>query len=168
MYNKSIVMLNKVYPESFPLEEFTYEAFKFSWNSVQARAFGRRLPWTAMVPFADCLNHSNVQTKYDYDVEGNGVFRLFPSGSNHYPAGQEVFNSYGRRPNENLLMDYGFAMLNNEWDDVSGWCGVDNSISYILHDVVVFMNLSASQIYITYHYLYLYSYNHIFYTTHSD
>jgi hypothetical protein len=111
-------MLNRLHPETFPLEEFTYARFKFAWNSVQARAFGKRLPWTAMVPFADCLNHSNVQTKYDYNVDENGVFRLFPTGQNGYLVGQEVFNSYGRRANENLLMDYGFAMLDNEWDEV--------------------------------------------------
>lgn len=118
MYNKCIPVLNRLYPEDFPLSEFTFERFKFSWNSIQARAFGRRLPWTAMVPFADCLNHNNVQTKYDYDRDGNGMFRLFPSGSNKYGKGFEVFNSYGRRPNENLLMDYGFAMEDNEWDEV--------------------------------------------------
>jgi hypothetical protein len=33
--------------------------------TIQARAFGRRLPWTALVPFADTLNHGNYQTKYD-------------------------------------------------------------------------------------------------------
>jgi hypothetical protein len=120
MYSKAIRTLNLRFPDKFPLEDFTYERFKFSWNSVQARAFGRRLPWTAMVPFADCLNHSNVQTKYDYNVNGNGAFRLFPTGSNRYPQGVEVFNSYGRRPNENLLMDYGFAILDNEWDEVRG------------------------------------------------
>ena len=81
-----------------------------------ARAFGKRLPWTALVPFADCLNHCNLQTKYDYDVNDNGSFRLFPSGSNYYCKGSEVFNSYGRRANDNLLLDYGFAMLDNEWD----------------------------------------------------
>jgi hypothetical protein len=29
-----------------------------------------------------------------------------------------VFNSYGKRPNDNLLLDYGFSMLENEWDTV--------------------------------------------------
>lgn len=85
---------------------------------IQARAFGRRLPWTALVPFADCLNHANVQTKYDYDVDNNGFFRLFPTGQNSYPKGSEVYNSYGRRANDNLLLDYGFAMMNNQWDQV--------------------------------------------------
>lgn len=97
---------------------YTHELFLFAWFCVQARAFGRRLPWTALVPFADCLNHSNVQTKYDYDIDKNGVFRLYPTGSNSYSEGCEVFNSYGKRPNDNLLLDYGFAMLDNMWDAV--------------------------------------------------
>lgn len=119
MYSRTISMLHQRYPDKFPKDEFTYERFKFSFNSVQARAFGRRIPWTAMVPFADCLNHSNVQTKYDYNIDNNQMFRLFPTGGNLYGKGCEVFNSYGRRPNENLLMDYGFAILDNEWDEVS-------------------------------------------------
>eukprot|EP01035_Chromulina_nebulosa_P024647 gene24647-32098_t len=110
LYNRAIGGLNRRYPENFPLVDYSLKLFKFCWNSVQARAFGRRLPWSAMVPFADCLNHSNVQTKYDFNIDGNNTF----SGKNHYPKGAEVFNSYGRRANENLLQDYGFAMLNND------------------------------------------------------
>jgi len=117
-FNNTIFKICEENPDVMPMELFTYENFLFAWYSVQARAFGKRLPWTAMVPFADCLNHSNLQTKYDYDVGNNGMFRLYPSGSNHYPRGAEVFNSYGRRHNENLLMDYGFAMLDNQWDAV--------------------------------------------------
>jgi hypothetical protein len=64
------------------------------------------------------LNHGNVQTKYDYDVEDNGLFRLYPTGANRYARGDEVLNSYGRRPNSTLLLDYGFAMLDNEWEAV--------------------------------------------------
>ena len=33
-----------------------------------------------------------------------------------YKKGSEVFNSYGRRQNDNLLLDYGFCLLDNEWD----------------------------------------------------
>ncbi len=63
----------------------------------QARGFGRRLSWMALVPFADALNHSNVPVKYDLDMAGNGLFRLYPSpGARGYRAGEEVFNSYGR------------------------------------------------------------------------
>ena len=117
-YRRSVVALSERFPEDIDLSKYTYELFLFAWFCIQARAFGRRLPWTAMVPFADCLNHSNVQTKYDYDVNGNGLFRMYPTGSNCYPAGSEVLNSYGRRPNDNLLLDYGFSMLYNMWDSV--------------------------------------------------
>lgn len=118
-YSRTIVKLCNTYPNELPLEpSYSYDKFLFAWYSVQARAFGKRLRWTAMVPYADCLNHGNLQTKYDYNVDGNGFFRLFPSGQNRYLAGTEVFNSYGRRNNDNLLMDYGFAMLDNEWEKV--------------------------------------------------
>ena len=62
------------------------------------------------------LTFQNLQTKYDYDVDNNGLFRLFPTGCNSYSKGSEVFNSYGRRANDNLLLDYGFSMIDNEWD----------------------------------------------------
>ncbi|RHY33913.1 hypothetical protein DYB32_001315 [Aphanomyces invadans] len=93
-----------------------------SWyDRITARLFrlhsvSRRLPWTSLVPFADCLNHANVATRYDFDVDGNGCFR-WHSSQRHAPR-QQVFNSYGRRPNQTLLLDYGFALPRNEWDFV--------------------------------------------------
>merc|ERR1711991_605725 len=103
-------MLEEEYFDLFDRKVHTYERFRHAWMTLQARAFGKRLPWTALVPFADCLNHSNVQTKYDYNVDENHLFRLFPSGENKYFRGEEVFNSYGRRSNSNLLLEYGFAI----------------------------------------------------------
>lgn len=119
LYDRTITPLNARHPLLFPLESFTFALFKHAWLVIQARAFGRRLPWTALVPFADCLNHGNYQTKYDYNIENNDIFRLFPTGGNSYRAGCEAFNSYGRRANDNLLIDYGFAMLGNEWEEVN-------------------------------------------------
>ena len=115
---QAIVSLCDEHHDLFPLESFTFESFKHAYGMIQNRAFGKRLPWSALVPLADCLNHSNVQTKYDYNIGENRLFRLYPSGSNHYSAGQEIFNSYGRRENANLLLDYGFAILDNEWETV--------------------------------------------------
>lgn len=68
------------------------------------------------MPFADCLNHANVAITYDFDAGGNGCFRLFPSRDTAFAQGAEAFNSYGRRPNFQLLLDYGFALEDNEWD----------------------------------------------------
>jgi hypothetical protein len=118
MFDSSMKVLSEKYPNIFSLERFTYSLFQFAHHAVMSRAFGKRLPYSAMVPFADCLNHSNVQTKYDCNVNGNGLFRMFPSGVNRYECGQEIFNSDGRRKNDNLLMEYGFAMIDNEWDTV--------------------------------------------------
>ena len=103
----------------YPLSEF-----EFAWNSIQSRSFGRRLPWTALVPFADALNHNNLSTKYEYgnsDVNSDekGMFRLFPSGGNSYKAGMEIFNSYGRKSNLYLLLDYGFVLQDNMWDTLT-------------------------------------------------
>ena len=52
------------------------------------------------------------------------MFRLFPSGTNHYPRNAEVLNSYGRRANDNLLLEYGFAMLDNMWDTAEVVCSL--------------------------------------------
>jgi hypothetical protein len=127
-----VLELCKRHPDLFPESQYTADLFSFAYNSVVARAFGRRLPWSAMVPFADCLNHSNVQNKYDYDVAGNATFRMYPTGKNKYPLGSEVFNSYGRRNNLTLLLDYGFALLHNEWEDVG------------LHLLLTFVHADAS------------------------
>ena len=82
-YVRTMTELNKRYPTKFTFDAITQERFLFAWYTLQARAFGRRLPWTALVPFADCLNHSNVQTKYDYNIDENSMFRLFPTGMNY-------------------------------------------------------------------------------------
>lgn len=98
-------------------ELFTEEAFAWAYHMVNSRAFGRWMPSLSLVPLADALNHGNVPTKYSFDGE---EFILFPSAKSGVTlkAGMEALNSYGRRPNCNLLLEYGFTMENNEWDDV--------------------------------------------------
>ncbi|ETN08315.1 hypothetical protein PPTG_12130 [Phytophthora nicotianae INRA-310] len=117
-YRRVLTRLQEKYPGEFPETLYTFDKFKFAWKTIQARTFGRRLPWTALVPFADCLNHNNVSTKYDFDVNDNGLFRLYPSAATSFVKGAEVFNSYGRRSNFQLMLDYGFALTDNEWDYV--------------------------------------------------
>jgi histone-lysine N-methyltransferase SETD3 len=117
-YRRVMDRLQETYPGEFPESLYSFDRFRFAWKTIQARTFGRRLPWTSLVPFADCLNHANVATKYDFDVDDNSLFRLYPSGSTSFAKGAEVFNSYGRRSNFQLLLDYGFALPDNEWDSV--------------------------------------------------
>lgn len=126
-YRRVMDRLQEKYPEQFPETLYSLDKFKFAWKTIQARTFGRRLLWTALVPFADCLNHANVATKYDFDVDDNGLFRLCPSASTSFAKGAEVFNSYGRRSNFQLLLDYGFALTDNEWDYVDVNIGKDRA-----------------------------------------
>ncbi|KAF0751982.1 hypothetical protein AaE_006198 [Aphanomyces astaci] len=120
-YDRITSRLFRVHPDLFHQDSFPYHTFRFAWQTVQARTFGRRLPWTALVPFADCLNHANVATRYDFR-DDDQCFRWH--SSQRHDKDQQVFNSYGRRPNrsivwlETLLLDYGFALHANEWDYV--------------------------------------------------
>ena len=144
VYARFITHICREHPDEMPLKQYTYELYLFAWGVIQSRAFGKRLPWTALVPFADCLNHSNVQTKYDYNVDGNGVFRLYPTGGNRYPVGTEAFNSYGRRPNANLLVDFGFALLLNEWDSVSSTSPCIYASLPVCHPLAIYTMLCCS------------------------
>lgn len=81
-YIRLFSRLRTRFPDEFPEDLYTERLFIWAILTVSARAFGRRLEWMALVPFADNLNHGNVATKYDFDVDGNDVFRLFPCGTN--------------------------------------------------------------------------------------
>lgn len=100
-------------------DTLTYDLFAWSMEIVSSRVFGRRINFMSLVPLADNLNHSNVGVKYAIHAE-DGRFRLFPTVDISVPKGKvvEAFNSYGRRSNANLLLGYGFALQDNEWDDV--------------------------------------------------
>ena len=52
LYEKTIIALCDQYPTLFPIDVYTFESFSFAWDTIQARAFGKRLKWSALVPFA--------------------------------------------------------------------------------------------------------------------
>ncbi|TQD75908.1 hypothetical protein C1H46_038539 [Malus baccata] len=61
----------------------------------------------ALVPWADMLNHScKVDAFLDYDKSSQGV--VF-STDEAYEPGEQVFISYGKKSNGELLLSYGFA-----------------------------------------------------------
>ncbi|KAF0693924.1 Aste57867_15144 [Aphanomyces stellatus] len=117
-YTRITTRLAPLHPDIFNDTAFSLDSFRFSWQTIQARTFGSRLPWTSFVPFADCLNHANHATTYEYAADDDGCFWFRWHSSQPYAAGHQVFNSYGRRGNQPLLLDYGFALPKNEWDYV--------------------------------------------------
>ena len=131
LWNRVCAVIKTHSPE-LDITGLTLELHTWSWRILQSRAFGRRLPWTSLVPLADCLNHSNLNVRYKLEKNGeiinphekytfdplSGDFVMYPSGGNFYREGEEVFNSYGRRSNSHLMLDYGFCIQNNEWETV--------------------------------------------------
>ncbi|GAA0143965.1 methyltransferase [Lithospermum erythrorhizon] len=97
------------YPDVFPEEVFNMETFKWSFGILFSRLV--RLPSmdekVALVPWADMLNHScEVETFLDYDKSSKGV--VFTTDRGYLP-GEQVFISYGKKSNGDLLLSYGFV-----------------------------------------------------------
>ncbi|KAG0469038.1 hypothetical protein HPP92_018366 [Vanilla planifolia] len=97
------------YPTLFPEEVFNLETFKWSFGILFSRLV--RLPSmggkVALVPWADMLNHnSEVETFLDFDKSSKGI--VFTTDRAYQP-GEQVFISYGKKANGELLLSYGFV-----------------------------------------------------------
>lgn len=108
-YNDLRLRIFSQYPDLFPEEVFNMETFKWSFGILFSRLV--RLPSmdgrVALVPWADMLNHScEVETFLDYDKSSKGV--VFTTDRPYQP-GEQVFISYGKKSNGELLLSYGFV-----------------------------------------------------------
>lgn len=108
-YNDLRTRIFSKYPELFPEEVFNMETFRWSFGILFSRLV--RLPSmdgkVALVPWADMLNHSSeVETFLDYDKSTKGV--VFTTDRPYQP-GEQVFISYGKKSNGELLLSYGFV-----------------------------------------------------------
>ncbi|KAK0590324.1 hypothetical protein LWI29_025386 [Acer saccharum] len=108
-YNDLRLRIFSKYPNIFPEEVFNLETFKWSFGILFSRLV--RLPSmggrVALVPWADMLNHNcEVETFLDYDKSTKGI--VFTTDRQYQP-GEQVFISYGRKSNGELLLSYGFV-----------------------------------------------------------
>ncbi|KVI10625.1 Rubisco LS methyltransferase, substrate-binding domain-containing protein [Cynara cardunculus var. scolymus] len=108
-YNDLKARIFSKHPNLFPEEVFNMETFRWSFGILFSRMV--RLPSldgrVALVPWADMLNHScDVETFLDYDKSTKGV--VFTTDRPYQP-GEQVFISYGRKSNGELLLSYGFV-----------------------------------------------------------
>lgn len=108
----------------FGTRSFTSQVLTESTPADTARPLGRQAPnheilsklfserFAVILPVLDILNHRPAaqiewQARHDYV----GLQVLEP-----YKEGQELFNNYGPRDNESLLLSYGFVIKNNPFD----------------------------------------------------
>lgn len=107
--------------KAFP--EMERSAYMYNWFVINTRTFFHKTPemekysWEdklALVPAADLFNHSNNGCEVTWSVdEGYDI-----TTNRTYNAGEELFISYGKHSNDFLLVEYGFTMPGNPYDEV--------------------------------------------------
>ncbi|CAN0475117.1 unnamed protein product [Ectocarpus sp. 8 AP-2014] len=99
----------------------TLEEFKWARMCVCSRNFGldvNGLRTSALVPYADMLNHYRPrETKWTYD-NNRGGFTI--TTLHRILGGAQVYDSYGQKCNHRFLLNYGFAIENNQ--EANGFC----------------------------------------------
>jgi hypothetical protein len=112
-------------------EAFTLDDFLWARMMVASRNFGISVDGVrtdALVPYADMLNHLRPrQTRWLFDSQRR-AFRIISMVP--IVAGQQVFDSYGRKCNSRFLLNYGFAVEHNV-DEDTGQC--HNEVRFVLH-----------------------------------
>ncbi|KAK8957845.1 hypothetical protein KSP39_PZI001243 [Platanthera zijinensis] len=95
--------------------EVKLENFIHAYALVISRAWGTS-NGVSLVPFADFLNHdgaSDAALLSDDDREISEVI-----ADRNYSVGEEVVIRYGKFPNSTLMLDYGFTVPHNIYDQV--------------------------------------------------
>ncbi|KAI1460070.1 SET domain-containing protein [Annulohypoxylon moriforme] len=116
-FAKDWAMVSAAFPEK--LDEARY---RYAWMLVNTRTFyyinaklKRRVKDDHMClqPVADLFNHGDEGCNVAFDDEGFAVKSM-----RAYAKGEEVKICYGRHSGDFLLVEYGFVMDDNRWDEV--------------------------------------------------
>ena len=71
-----------------------------------------------LLPIIDLLNHkNNIQVEWSTDTSGSFIYKNLQESS-ELSIGDELFNNYGPKSNEELLYGYGFVIESNKYDSV--------------------------------------------------
>ena len=106
---------NKLCEKIENFNQFSFEKFCKARMIISSRIFGISInnnKTDALVPFADLLNHRRPrQTQWFFDDEKNS---FVVQAVEEIGEGQEIFDSYGKKTNYRFLLNYGFALENND------------------------------------------------------
>lgn len=91
---------------------FNSRAFPFILNEDKAQELNEAF----LIPVFDLLNHDDDKAKVKWGMQGDNY--TFKSEQKLNP-GDEVFNSYGPKTNEELLLSYGFTLEDNRNEKTS-------------------------------------------------
>ncbi|KAI1840072.1 hypothetical protein JX266_013722 [Neoarthrinium moseri] len=106
-------------------EKFTalqHEDYLRMWFLINSRTFYNSTPTTetypwedrlALLPVADLFNHADTGCEVTFNSK-----RYKVTTDRAYRAGEELYISYGDHSNDFLLVEYGFILAENQWDEV--------------------------------------------------
>ena len=104
-------------------DQLTFDLYIWSCIIFTSRSFPSRLLYeeahaksSILVPVIDLLNHK-PQTPIYWDSTYKEEFKLSPGVP--ISKGEELFNNYGPKSNEELLFGYGFCIEDNAFDTVA-------------------------------------------------
>ncbi|XP_074358475.1 fructose-bisphosphate aldolase-lysine N-methyltransferase, chloroplastic isoform X2 [Apium graveolens] len=103
--------------QHFPslVQEVTLKEFKHAYGLVSSRA------WTStkgvsMIPFADFLNHDGISEADVLCDEAKQLSEVI--ADRNYAPGDQVMIRYGKYSNQTLLLDFGFTLATNVYDQI--------------------------------------------------
>lgn len=109
---------------------FTYKQYRWAVSTVMTRQ--NLIPTSkpenpmilALIPYWDMGNHDNANLTTDYNVEGDQSEYY---SCRDFSANEQVFMSYGARPNCDVFLHNGFVHVNNKNDGLRLKLGVSKS-----------------------------------------
>ncbi|XP_021722305.1 histone-lysine N-methyltransferase setd3-like isoform X2 [Chenopodium quinoa] len=101
------------FPNAF--EDVQFDSFKHAYGIVASRAW-ESMKGQSLIPFADFLNHDGTSDSVVLCDVKDRVSEVI--ADRDYAPGEEVLIRYGRFPNSALLLDFGFTVPFNLYDQV--------------------------------------------------
>nr|XP_016434376.1 PREDICTED: ribulose-1,5 bisphosphate carboxylase/oxygenase large subunit N-methyltransferase, chloroplastic-like [Nicotiana tabacum] len=99
----------------FVQDVLTLEDFKYAFSLVTSRAW-ESSRGVSMIPFADFANHSDLSETIVLSNEEEQLSEVIADYS--YAPGDEVLIRYGKFSNARLLLDFGFTLPCNKYEQV--------------------------------------------------
>ena len=62
---EALYEIASLYPDLIDITKFTRENFDLAFTVTVTRCFGWSLPYTMIIPFADCANHFIIDNQYE-------------------------------------------------------------------------------------------------------
>ncbi|KAG9453734.1 hypothetical protein H6P81_006638 [Aristolochia fimbriata] len=109
----------ELFPQRF--SGVTLDDFMHAYALVASRAWGTS-KGLSLIPFADFLNHDGLSDSVLLGDEDKEISEVI--ADRDYAVGEEVFIRYGKYSNATLMLDFGFALPHNIFDQVQIWMAV--------------------------------------------